>query len=327
MVPEYVHGVISNVFTCFNEDESLDDAGQRNFLDALMTTKSVSAYFVRSGMGQQYAFEFEDVKQIARNACSHLAGKAPVLVGTSGIWDRNRDRMPDPDRYLSQAVELSRHAQDAGAAGAVLTIPEALTPRDGETPLDATIRYLEAVCDAIDIPVFLYQPPGTDEAFCVTPESIRILADIPQVKGIKISTSDAGYILDICWAVADHEDFAYITGAETAFYAGLCVGSRAVIGQGACVNPAILKAVQDRFEQGNHKGAIDAQRSANMLVDRATDVVEFLKRYFTEKGYPVHPTARTSKSHAYTEKKERLTQEHYDSFKQLLENELAKYAR
>lgn len=326
MVPEYVHGVIANVFTTFNEDETLDDAGQRNFLDALFATKCISAYFIRSGMGQMYTFEFEDVKQIARNVCSHLDGKAPVLVGTSGIWDRNRERKPDPDLYLRQAVELSRYAEDVGAAGVVLTIPDALTPRNTEAPPDASLRYFEAVNKAITIPIFLYQPPGTDPAFCMTVESIRIVAAIPGIKGIKVSTKDAAYIHDLCWAIRDNDDFAYITGNETAFYAGLCVGSVAVIGQGACVNPAILKAVQDRFDQGDHRGAMDAQRSANFLIERSINGAEFFKRYLAEKGYPMHPTARRMKDGPYAkDPSQTLTQEEYESFKNLLESELAKY--
>ena len=324
MIPEYVHGVISNVFTTFNEDGTLDDAGQRNFLDALLETQAVSAFFVRSGMGQMHAFEYDDVKQIAKNACSHLEGVAPVIVGTSGIWNRVGAK-PDPDLYLKQAVELSAYAQEVGAAGAVLTIPDALTPRDGETPLDATVRYLKAVSEAIDIPILLYQPPGTFKEFRVTDESLGLLADMPKVKAIKVSTVNAGYILDLCWAV-DGKDFGFIVGAEMAFYSGLCVGARAVIGQGACLNPAILKAVQDRFEQGDHKGAIEAQHSANLLVAKSTDAVTFLKRYLTEKGYAMTTTARHEDRAAYGEESPVMGEEDYEAYKRLLESELAKFA-
>lgn len=329
MVPEYVHGPIANVFTVFHDDGTLDDEGQRHFLDALLATESISAYFVRSGMGQMYSFEFEDVKQIAQNACKHLEGLAPVLVGTSGIWDRNPDRLPDREVYTQQAVDLSKYAQDVGAAGVVLTIPDALGVRNGETAEEVSLRYFETVAASVTIPIFLYQP-GTPKPFRVTPEAIRLYADIPGVKGIKVSTAEAGYILDLCYMIAGHEDFAFITGNETAFYTGLCVGSRAVIGQGACVNPAILRAVQDRFEQGDHAGAIEAQYSTNLLVRKAKCTVEFFKRYLNEKGYRMGTKGRPSKFVLYQDKekvKEVLSEEDYQSYKRLLESELAKYVR
>ncbi len=324
MVPDYVRGPIANVFTVFHDDGTLDDEGQRNFLDALLATESISAYFVRSGMGQMFTFSFEDVQQIARNACKHLEGIAPVLVGTSGIWDRDYDRLPDREQYTREAIELSQYAQDVGAAGVVLTIPEALGLKPGEKVEDICMRYFEAVSSAVAVPVFLYQP-GTPKPFSVTPESLRLYADIPGVKGIKVSTADAGYILDLCYSVAGHEDFAYITGNETAFYAGLCVGSRAVIGQGACINPAILRAVLERFERGDHEGAIEAQYSTNLLVRKAKRPTEFFKRYLNEKGYRMGTASRATKSKSYAEPEAPLTDEEYQAYKRLLESELAKY--
>lgn len=326
MVPDYVHGPIANVFTVFHDNGTLDDEGQRNFLDALLATECVSAFFVRSGMGQMYTFQFDDVKQIARNACKHLEGLAPVLVGTSGIWDRDYDRLPDREVYTQQAVELSKYAQDVGAAGVVLTIPDALGLYPGEKVEDVCMAYFERVAEAVTIPIFLYQP-GTPEPFAVTPETLRMYADIPGVKGIKVSTADAGYILDLCHAVAGHEDFAYITGNETAFYAGLCVGSTAVIGQGACINPIILRTVQDRYERGDHAGAIEAQYSANLLVRKAKHAVEFFKRYLNEKGYRMSIAARPAKNATKTRDTGSLTNEDYKAFKYLLESELAKYVR
>jgi len=88
MLPAYLRGPIANVFTAFNEDLTFDSVGQRAILDALVETGAVSAYFVRSGMGQMYTFDIDDVKAITRVACGHLENIGPVLVGVSGIWDR-----------------------------------------------------------------------------------------------------------------------------------------------------------------------------------------------------------------------------------------------
>lgn len=326
MIPEYVRGPIANVFTAWNQDGSFDPDGQRHFLDFLLQTGAISAFFVRSGMGQMYTFQYDDVTAMAELACGHLAGKAPVLVGSAGIWDRNVQRRPDRETFTRQAVELSRFAESVGAAGVVHTLPEAIVPEAGESHADVTLRYFETINDAVNVPIFIYQPPGTDPNFIISVELAPRLADIPNVKGMKASTPDAMYILDIIYATRG-KDFGYIVGHEGGFYAGLCSGALAVIGQGCCLNPAILLAVQERFEAGDYAGAIDAQYSVNMLCRTSRHSVEFLKRYATEHGYPVKPYARSmGADDPYgTTTGPNLSDADYHRFKAILEAELAKY--
>ena len=322
MIPKFVRGSIAPVFTAFHEDGRLDDDGQRSILSWLAGTKAVSAFFVRSGMGQMFSFSCEDVRQITKCACEHRVGNVPILMCTTGVWDRNREKYPDPRVFMRQAVELSKYAEDMGASGVVHTIPEAIQPEPGQTTDDVTVKYFETICDAVKIPVFIYQSPGTDERYILSTDLARRLADMPNVTGMKASTNDAEYIFNISFAVRD-KDFAFISGAETAFLAGLISGSRAVIGQGATVNPQILNAIQTRYEKGDIEGACEAQWSTNLLVKRSRNTTEFFKRYITEKGYKIQPYARSTGS-PYSTTAPSLSQEDYDAFKQLLESELEK---
>lgn len=325
MIDFEIHGVIANVFTVFNDDLSLDDDGQRRFLDALFATNSISAYFVRSGMGQMYTFSAEDVKQIARTACGHLAGKAHVLVGSSGVWDRNRDRRPDPARFIEESIELSRYAEDAGASGVVHTMPEAILPTEKRSATDISLDYFERVAESVSVPVLIYQPPGTDPAYCVTPESLARIAAIDGVCSIKVSTGDAGYVFDLCRAL-EGTDCAYISGSECAWLWGLECGSRAVIGQGACMNPQILKAVQDRFDKGDMEGAREAQASINRLVATCPNAVDFYKRYLNEQGSSMGATPRPAGNNPYAEAdRVPLTDAEYAASKVVYEAELARY--
>lgn len=145
MIPIYARGCIAPTFSIFRSDLSFDPDGQRRFLDFLLDRGGISAFFVRSGMGQMFTFSYEDVQAMARTACSHLKGRAPVLVGTTGIWDRDRTHYPDPAVFVSEAVELSRYAEEQGADGVVHTIPEAILPRDGQTEADVILEYFETV--------------------------------------------------------------------------------------------------------------------------------------------------------------------------------------
>jgi len=324
MIPEFVRGSLAPMFTAFKEDLTIDEAGQRRFLDFLIERGWVSAFFLLSGMGQMYAYSYEEVRQIARLGCAHLRGRAPVLIGCAGIWDRNRDRRPDRGLYTRQSIELGRYAQDQGADGVVFTIPEGIAPEAGESHAGVILRFFEAVTAALAPPVLLYQPPGTDPDYCVSPALMRELAALPGIRGIKLSTTDAEYLCDIGAALAGTET-AFICGCETVFYAALPAGARAVIGQGATLNPRILNAVQDRFEAGDWPGAMEAQRAANRLCRMTKNPVEFMKRYATDHGHAVPLHARTLENNPYVKNAAPLTPEEYAQSKQVFEAECAHY--
>ncbi len=120
-IPEYIYGSIAPTFTVFKEDGSLDLNGQVHLLEYMVNHGPISAFFIRSGMGQMYAFSFDEVKQIAEVACKVVKGYAAVLIGCSGIWDRNYDKRPNRQQYINEAIELSRFAE--GKVQMVLCIP------------------------------------------------------------------------------------------------------------------------------------------------------------------------------------------------------------
>lgn len=324
-VPDFIRGSIAPTFTAFADDGALDDGGQRNLLDHMLEAGGVSAFFIRSGMGQMYAFTMDEARHLARTACAHLAGKAPVLFGASGAWDRNYDRRPDPGAFTREGIALGRFALDQGAAGVVYTTPEALEPGADESHADLILRYFETVCAEVPGPVFLYQPPKTLPAYILTPPTLARLAEIPNLVGGKLSQSDGEYVFRMCRAVAGAE-FAFIVGCETVFYAGLMAGARAAIGQGTSLNPKVINAVQDRWEAGDIDGVLAAQESVNLLCDGCHNAVAFLKRYATDRGYPVGEYFRSAGGNPYMTDPKPFSDADYRAFKEIFERENARWS-
>lgn len=323
-IPAFVRGSIAPTFTAFHDDLSLDDDGQRNLLDYMVQAGGVNAFFLRSGMGQMFAFGYDEVQQLTRNVCKHLAGRAPVLIGCNGIWDRNYDRRPDPAVFLRECVELGKFAADQGADGVVYTVPEALLPAPGESTADVTVRFFETLCAAVAAPVFLYQPPKTLPEYMLSPETWRTLAGIDNLVGGKASQSDGEYVFRICRAVQDR-DFAMIIGCETVFYAGVMAGGRAAIGQGTSLNPWVINAIQDRWDAGDIAGVIQAQEVTNLLCDTCPNPVEFLKRYATDQGFRVPLNFRPMTTNPYMQDPTPMSEAQYTAFKAIFEREAAPY--
>ncbi len=324
--PSFLYGSIAPTFTVFRENGELDLDGQSKLLDYMLEKGGVSAFFVRSGMGQMYTFSYDEVKKIAELACKKVkaSSSSAVLIGCSGIWDRNFDKKPPRERYIRESIELGKYAEEVGADGVVLTIPEAIDPKNGESTADVILKYFERVCQELNLPVIFYQTPITTKEYCLTPEIIKQLAKIDNLIGGKVSTSDGGYLFDLAYAVKS-KDFSLIVGNETVFYAGILIGCRACIGQGASLNPKIINSVVDRFLTGDMEGALSAQNDVNILVRECKNAVEFFKRYITEKGYPVSIYPRRTENNPYIDQKMSLSEDEYLRFKKLYESILEKY--
>ena len=292
----------------FKEDESLDPEGQCNLFDFMLQSGELSAFFVRSGMGQCYTYEFEEVRTMAKTACEHLAGKAPILMNCAGMWDgvRESDHRPNPKTYVDQTVELSKYAESVGATGIVVMVPECIAAEDGSDIGEVYPRFFETVCGAVNLPVFIYHPPIPNEVR-LTPSLLAQLADLPNLVGIKVSTTDGFFAYTLIRAVRNKE-FHLITGAEMLYYANLYAGSRAVIGAGCNLYPRILNAILHRFEQDDHEGVLEAQDSTDMLVSMCPDSASVMKRLATDNGFPVGPYVRTSGGSPYGRNKKPLDQ-------------------
>jgi dihydrodipicolinate synthase/N-acetylneuraminate lyase len=207
----------------------------------------------------------------------------------------------------------------------VHTLPEAIAADDQQAAADVAVDYFEQIAPSVSIPVLIYQAPGTDPTHCVTPESLARIGAKPNVRGIKVSSPDAGYIFDLTRALRG-TDCAFITGNECAWLWGLECGSTAVIGQGACLNPQVLKAVQDRLEAGDIDGTREAQAGVNRLVAACPNAVDFFKRYLNEHGYAMGATFRPKGDNPYAEPdRASLTEAEYEAFKRTYEAELAPF--
>ena len=283
-VPAFVEAPSPRPLPCSRKTAAWMTPGSR-FLDFLQQSGAINAYFIRSGMGLMYTFSMDDTRQITRNVCGHLKGATAVLVGCNGIWDRNYDKRPDPKTFIEQGIELGNFALEAGAAGVVYTMPEALLPEAGETHQQLIERYFRLICERVQGPVFVYQPPNTTKDYEIAPATLARIADIDNFVAGKFSTADGFYIYELVRAVRG-KTFGYILGHECLYYTGLMLGARrssarhhaqsANLQSGAGLSPR-RRPCGRPARPGCHQYA----------GPRGAKPVDFLKMYATEKGYDV----------------------------------------
>ncbi len=292
MIPKFLTGVITPLFTPCKPDNSLDHKGIAAMVRWLKGTGAVTTLFPRSGVGGMYTFSYSDVKEIIDVVVSEAAGDVFVMPGTAGIYDR-RGEKPDPERYTSETIELSLYAQERGADAAVIVMPSALRREEG-VPLEETIfRYFERVHGETELPIVIYNPPGLEEEYRMTPGLLGRLLKLERIWGLKYSTTDMGIFTGLAMA-SEGTDFGLIAGAEHAYLYVMICGGLGVIGQGCGINPQILRAVYDRFMEGDIEGARQAQLDVLRALQASRSMPSALAGmyYFRSKGVEVPLNAR-----------------------------------
>lgn len=189
--------------------------------------------------------EHDEVISITVDACK---GRVPVLAGTgsNSTWE---------------AIELTQHAQKAGADGSLL-----ITPYYNKPSQEGLYRHFEAVAKATDLPIVVYNVPGRTSVNML-PGTVKRLAGIKNIVGIKEasgSLQQIGEIINDC-----DDDFAVLSGDDALLWPILAIGGKGVISVTANVLPDKIAALCEAAARGDMEPA----RSLHYELSKMNDVL------------------------------------------------------
>lgn len=181
----------------------------------------------------------------------------------------------------AEAIELTRHAQAAGASAAMLVTPyyEPLT-------LDETVHYLRSVADAVDIPIMLYNLPIAT-GVNLPPETVGQLArDVPNIRYIKDTSADLAQAGQL---IHNHGDvISTFVGWDSLMLAALTEGAAGVMAGTANVMPAQLVSIYTAVRDGELERAQSEWARIYPLIDAimAAPFVSAIKSALGAVGFP-----------------------------------------
>ncbi len=150
------------------------DTETLGMLVARLRDADVDSICVLGSTGTYAYLSRQERRRAIQAALSH-AGQVPVMAGIGAL-------------RTDEVLALGREAQEAGAA-AVLLAPVSYTPlSDNEV-----FGLFETVASQIDIPICIYNNPGTTH-FSFSPELIGRLSALPRVIGAKNPVPDPGKV-------------------------------------------------------------------------------------------------------------------------------------
>jgi 4-hydroxy-tetrahydrodipicolinate synthase len=195
--------------TPFTADGSTVDLdAQRRFIDWQLEC-GVPGLIVFGSTGEFLAVSGAERTALVAATVEHVNGRIPVMVGTMNA-------------YTPNAVRYSQEAQELGADGLMIAPPYYYTPTE-----DEICRYYEAICDAVDLPIMLYNNPVTTNVDISAALVAKLTAELENIRYIKEASLDVGRVYDI----------VELTGGAMNVFAGERVVESYLLGAVGYVNP------------------------------------------------------------------------------------------
>ena len=226
-------GVIPPMITPLQDPDTLDVAGTARLVERILAG-GVHGLFLLGSTGEGPALSYELRKQLVQVVCEQINGRVPVLVGIT-------------DSVFEESVKMAQFAQQAGARFVVASTPYYFPLFQPEL-----VRWMTELAEASPLPVLLYNMPGmTKVSFSV--ESVRTLAEHPNIVGIKDSSGDLGFFHQLLRAVQEVPDFPVIAGPEELLAETVLLGGGGGVPGGANLFPKLYvdlyeAACQDDLE-------------------------------------------------------------------------------
>ena len=157
-------------------------------------------------------------------------GRVPVIAGTGS-------------NSTDEAIMLTRHAKEAGAAAGLV-----VTPYYNKPTQEGLYRHFKAIADAVDLPILIYNIPGRS----VVDMSIATMARLAEHKnivGVKDATSDLARPLRTRLAIG--ADFCQLSGEDATVVPFLAQGGVGCISVTANIAPKLCAKLHDAWAKGD----------------------------------------------------------------------------
>lgn len=140
-------------------------------------------------------------------------------------------------------------------ATAALVAPPAYYPL-----CDTDVRRLyEALADESPLPLLLYNIPSFTK-IRIAPEIVGELAAHSNIVGVKDSSRDMEYLVQVLGQVADEGDFSVLTGTDSLLVPSLAVGAHGAIAASANLVPDLATEIYHAFTSGDGERALRLQQ-------------------------------------------------------------------
>lgn len=231
--------------TPFRRDLSLDEEALRRLVRRQM--EAGVHFLVPCGTtGESPTLTRSEHLRVVEITLEEAKGKCPVLAGCGGY-------------NTAEVIELARELEAMGADGLL-----SVTPYYNKPTQEGLYQHYRAIASATRLPIVVYSVAGRT-GVNVEPATLRRLAEIGNIAGVKEASGNIGQMAQICATVPD--DFDVLSGDDSITIALAALGGRGVISVASNEIPGPMSALAQACLDGDFAGARRLQRQWLALME------------------------------------------------------------
>ncbi|GAA0852445.1 4-hydroxy-tetrahydrodipicolinate synthase [Aliiglaciecola litoralis] len=184
--------------------------------------------------GESATLPFDEHIQVVKKTVEFAQGAIPIIAGSGA-------------NSTAEAIFLSEQLSGTGVAGFLSVVPYYNKPQQ-----KGMIAHFNAIADATDLPVMLYNVPGRTVADML-PETVAELAKHQNIIGLKDATGDIARLKQTQSLVSS--DFLFFSGDDPTSCDFLCEGGQGVISVTANIVPKQMAQLCEAALAGNFEQA------------------------------------------------------------------------
>jgi 4-hydroxy-tetrahydrodipicolinate synthase len=188
--------------------------------------------------GESPTLSHDEHKQVVEWCVKVVNGRVPVVAGAGS-------------NSTKEAIELSRHAEKAGA-DAVLVV----TPYYNKPTQEGLYQHYKAINDAIGIPIIIYNIPARS-VIDMSVDTMKRLFELPNIAGVKDATANVIRVSQQRQAMGP--DFNQLSGEDASALGFMAHGGHGCISVTSNVAPRLCAEFQGACLKGDYASALAFQ--------------------------------------------------------------------
>jgi len=229
--PLPLRGIVPPMVTPLSGPDTLDTPGLERLVEHILGG-GVHGLFLLGTTGEAPSLSYRLRRELIFQACRHVNGRVPVLVGIT-------------DTSYMESLRVAQWAAEAGAQAVVLSAPYYFPAGQPEL-----LEYLQRLAPQLPLPVFLYNMPAMTKVV-FEPETVRRAMDLERVIGLKDSSGDTAYFRQVREITRARKDWSLLVGPEHLLAQTMEWGGDGGVCGGANVHPRLFVDLFNACEAGN----------------------------------------------------------------------------
>jgi 4-hydroxy-tetrahydrodipicolinate synthase len=225
-------GAITAIVTPFKNGQ-LDEEAYRELIE-FQIKGGIHGIVPCGTTGESATLSHAEHKRVVETCIDQVKKRVPVIAGSGS-------------NNTAESIDLTKHAQNAGADYALM-----ITPYYNKPTQEGLFQHYKTVASQTKIPIVVYNVPSRT-SLNLLPETMARLAEIPNIVAIKEATGDLKQCAKVIQLCGDK--ITVLSGDDFTVLPLLCVGGQGVISVVSNVAPADMAGMCNAFFQGDLAGA------------------------------------------------------------------------